>query len=342
MMASLLGRLIDPSSRVHSENHAPMFIDRVCGGIYGALLGDALGVPVEFRPRHERDRRPICGMTGFGTHDQPPGTWSDDGALLLCQADSFLDGPSPAEFGQHALNWFRRGAATARGFRFDCGSTTLTALSRLTEGSAVESAGPDDELSNGNGSLMRILPVGIYFWNASDDVICGWASRFSAVTHGHIRARTACGFYCMVAARLVRGMLPRHAYLDACRAAGKVFAALPIEESIAFARVFTGQLTYLRRDQIASDGYVVHTLEAALWCLVHGSDFEEVVLTAVNLGEDTDTTAAVAGGLSGIARGFAQLPRDWVGELPRQGLIDGYCQRFVDSIPAGTSADAAA
>src|SRR5882672_6280854 len=180
---------------------------RILGGIWGSLIGDALGVPVEFKDRAEVQADPVTDMRGFGSHNQPAGTWSDDSSLLLCSADSLIRHEFDTEdMGKRFLAWYREELWTPHGRVFDVGVTTSRALSRISSGVPAEVAGGDDQYSNGNGSLMRILPVSLRFSGAPTKQFLDRVHRASAITHRHPRSLLACGLYSLVIRELLAGV----------------------------------------------------------------------------------------------------------------------------------------
>src|SRR6266404_1872624 len=181
--------------------------DRILGGLWGSLIGDALGVPVEFKDRAVVRADPVTDMRGFGSHNQPPGTWSDDSSLLLCSADSLLRHEFDTEdMGNRFLAWYREELWTPHGRVFDVGVTTSRALSRISSGMRAEVAGGDDQYSNGNGSLMRIIPVSLRFANEPTKQFLDRVHRASAITHRHPRSLLACGLFSLVIRELLGGM----------------------------------------------------------------------------------------------------------------------------------------
>ncbi|MBS0660663.1 MAG: ADP-ribosylglycohydrolase family protein [Verrucomicrobia bacterium] len=302
--------------------------ERIRGGLLGALVGDALGVPVEFRGREVRALDPVTGPRGYGTWNQPPGTWSDDGALLLCTADALAAGDDLAGLADRFVRWQREGLWTARGEVFDIGNTTAAALWRLERGVPPLEAGLREGTSNGNGSLMRILPVAWHYADRGPEAIVAEARRQSCLTHAHLRSQLCCAFYCLLAAELLAGAAPAAAF-----AAAQVRLAPLIEEDEeerrAFGRLLRPDFADLPRDEIWGTGYVLHCLEAACWCLLQGGDFASMVLAAINLGDDTDTTGCVTGGLAGLHFGFRGLPDAWLATLPRRADLDSLLARIV-------------
>lgn len=304
--------------------------DKLLGGLWGVVIGDALGVPVEFVDRESLTRAPVTGMQGYGTHLQPPGTWSDDTSLTLCTVESLLSGFDLRDIGEKFVRWYREGYWTPWGQAFDIGLTTGEAIARLAAGVSPEEAGSNAESANGNGSLMRILPVALYFAGAGTPAILEAAHRVSSLTHRHPRSLMACGYYCVLAANLLHGL----EFSRACQeAVGQVlphYRQPPYSNELHhFARVFSGRLAGLDEAQIFSDGYVIHTLEAAIWCLYQSNSFAKAVLKAVNLGGDSDTTAAVTGGLAGIMYGFRAIPGEWLAAVARGDELDHLFRRFV-------------
>lgn len=247
--------------------------------IFGQAVGDALGVPYEFRPRESFT---CTGMTGHGTHDKPAGTWSDDTSMALATCDSIRETGiiDTHDMRQRFKRWYLEGAYTVDGI-FDIGNTTARALR--------QGHGCWSERDNGNGSLMRILPLA--FTDASNKQV----RKVSAITHAHTTSCRAC--------------------VDMVHIARTLIADAPVVD-------VTGQLAGVPEEEIESGGYVLDTFRASLWCLANTGSYAECVLAAVNLGEDTDTTAAVAGGLAGIVYGIETIPHEWVEKLRGKDIIE--------------------
>jgi ADP-ribosyl-[dinitrogen reductase] hydrolase len=310
--------------------------------LLGLAVGDALGVPVEFARRAARQQDPVTDMRAYGTHHQPAGTWSDDSSLTFCLAETLAcpggrsGAPDLADFARRSINWLYQSYWTAHGETFDVGNATRTAIDRLQRGVKPSTAGPNSELDNGNGALMRILPLVFHdVWRAETlDLNAAWTltENVSSVTHGHPRSTLGCFLYLLVARRLVRGQKPLPAYDEARaeaytwvqkHAKGPAFYEWP-----KYGNVLDGSLLNLAEQDISSTGYVVHTLEAALWCLLKHDTYAATVLAAVNLGDDTDTTGAVAGGLAGLAYGEAGIPVEWLAVLARRADIEDLAGRL--------------
>ena len=233
------------------------------------------------------------------------------------------------------MRWADKGLWTAWGEPFDIGVTTSDALHRIKNGTPAMKAGGQDEYSNGNGSLMRILPVVIRFAAEPIESFADHVEKVSAITHGRLRSRMACVFYGLVVRQLLLGRQPSPA-LDAARTefTGRYEQAASFS---LFRDVLEDDLVALREDNIISTGYVLHTLHASLWCLLTTRCYQDCVLKAVNLGGDTDTTGCVAGGLAGVAYGINSIPTDWIGQMPRKEDVDNIFTKFAARCEKTTS-----
>lgn len=302
--------------------------------LLGLALGDALGVPVEFQSRAARRLGPVVHMRGFGTHNQPPGTWSDDASLTFCLAEAIADGFSVGKVAENCCRWYYQNFWTPHGTVFDIGITTREAIQRLKANKSLVVAGRTDEYSNGNGSLMRILPLAFYQENQSLKERFQLIHQVSAITHGHIRSAVACFLYLEMAAYLRAGHSPAQAYAHLCaHAPAKLYELnIPAQEADHFERILSGRLPDVPATAIDSSGYVLHTLEASLWCLLRHDTYPETVLAAVNLGDDTDTTGAVTGGLAGLYYGEAAIPAEWLQVLARRPDIEDLAHRMAMAV----------
>jgi ADP-ribosyl-[dinitrogen reductase] hydrolase len=308
---------------------------KTLSGLMGVCVGDALGVPVEFISRAERVKSPVTTMLGYGTWNQPPGTWSDDSSLTFCLAECLCRGFSLDEIANSFWRWYKNAYWTPRGQLFDIGTTTHEAIMRLKQGIAPVDAGGRVEHSNGNGSLMRILPMAYCHKTVTFPELISRVHEVSCITHAHGRSQVACGIYISIAVCLLKGADPQGAYVEGLQNVRQIYTGSEyILETPHFARVFSGQIDKLPVEEIRSGTYVIDTLEASLWCLLNSSSYAEAVLKAVNLGDDTDTTAAVTGGLAGICYGVENIPSEWIEQIARkQDIINlaGRLQRAIYS-----------
>lgn len=298
----------------------------------GHAVGDALGVPVEFCDREELDRDPVKDMRGFGTYDVPAGTWSDDTSMSLAALRALTDKDwSCDSVMNNFVKWIENGEFTATGEVFDVGGTCLRAIIKYVQGNTSASeCGGTDECSNGNGSLMRIHPFVLYgnfAMNPHTDEyfrnLMGLIGTASALTHAHERSKIACYIYGFCLSFLLREQTKR-SLVKALEFARGELDSLPEFEH--YSRIFAPNFALLPRDEIKSSGYVVDTLEAAIWCVLTTDNYRDCVLRAVNLGEDTDTVAAVAGGLAGALYGYDDIPTEWLDTLARREYIEGLCE----------------
>jgi ADP-ribosylglycohydrolase len=305
--------------------------DRMTGALWGALAGDALGVPVEFMSREMVRKNPVNGMRGHGTHHQPAGTWSDDSSLLLCTVDSLAacEKFDPADLGKRFVRWERDAYWTPHGAVFDIGIATSQAIARLARGTPPEEAGGAEVESNGNGSLMRILPIALWFRTAPAGELAVLAQRASSLTHRHPRSQMSCALYCLLVRELLNGTAPADALRTALQGFGRLYDQAPfLAERRHFQLLERGNVAEAAERDIASSGYVIHTLIASIWCLLTSASFEETVLKAVNLGSDTDTTGTVAGGLAGAWYGLRSIPAEWKKCLARRDEIASLFAKF--------------
>lgn len=305
------------------------------GGILGLVVGDALGVPVQFQPREMVRANPITGMDRAESPGRPPGTWSDDSSMVLATVASLIDvGWNPRDVMDRFARWLFRGEHTPHGEAWDVGGTTRSAITRYAEDVPIENAGGRDEHDNGNGSLMRILPVALWHAQDSHSDIIERARQASALTHAHPRAELSCAIYSLVVHAIMLGAGIRKAL---AAATASIEPIVPRGERKVLKRVLSGAILDARESDIESSGYVVHTLEAALWCCARHEDYRSIVLEAVNLGDDADTTGAVAGGLAGVMYGEGGIPQEWVQALEKPNVVWHMAHRFAEAVGARRS-----
>ncbi len=298
-------------------------------GLLGLSIGDALGVPVEFTSRDQRVKSPVTSMLGYGTWNVPAGTFSDDSSLTFCLAESFCKEFSLDDIANSFYRWYHKAYWTATGEVFDIGNTTFLAIADYKRGVPPIQAGGKSERSNGNGSLMRILPMAYCFKKWAFPELISRTHQVSCITHAHLRSQMACGIYTSIAVSLLKDEKPQQAYEKGLEKIQNIYSASEYAGEIShFDRVFSGEIDKLPVDEIQSSGYVIHTLEASLWCLLNSSSYAEAVLKAVNLGGDTDTTAAVTGGLAGIYYGIENIPQQWIEQIARKQDIVDLSERF--------------
>ena len=298
---------------------------KYAASIMGLVIGDALGVPVEFVSRDELKETPVTDMIGYGTHNQPAGTWSDDSSMAVATMEWLgeieTQQPDYKRLMDKFSNWILYGDYTPYQENFDCGISTCKAIMNYGRGTEPLLCGEKGEFNNGNGSLMRILPAALYYSAAlADDEMSGAEIIYnlSALTHAHMRSKLGCLIYSKVIADMVYGTGDKFNYT----AFKKFNNENVLEEMQHYSRLWDLQkFKMLEENEIKSSGYVVDTLEAALWCFLNTTSYKECVLKAVNLGDDTDTVGAVAGGLAGLYYGMDALPKDWLAVIPKKEWI---------------------
>ncbi len=309
---------------------------KILSGLIGVCVGDALGVPVEFTSRAELVKSPVTSMLGYGTWDVPAGTWSDDSSLTLCLAECLCSGFNLDLIANSFCRWYDEAYWTARNEVFDIGNTTFLAIVNLKQGTPPLEAGGKSEKSNGNGSLMRILPMAYCYKNLNFPDLIQRVHQVSCITHAHLRSQMACGIYVSIAISLLEGANPEAAYVQGLEKIQKIYSAPDWEKEIQhFARVLDGKIANLPVEEISSSGYVIDTLEASLWCLLNSTSYAEAVLKAVNLGQDTDTTAAVTGGLAGIYYGVDNIAQEWIEQIARKDDIFDLAARLESVLSLG-------
>ena len=326
-------------------------------GILGLAVGDAVGVPAEFKWRNTFKHNPVTDMTEYGTHFQPKGSWSDDSSMTFCTMDSLCGGYDLDDMMKKFCDWMFRAEYTPWGTVFDSGISTRIALNKYMDGRPVLECGGRDERSNGNGSLMRILPMvffqrekyGDFLHSARKELIVP-IHEVSAMTHAHPISMVGCGIYAQLIDALIR-CREENADMEMVRAkwaedleiiwndygwhnCGNLYEDPDFTDALEeYERLLTlEKFVNLPEDEIMSTGYVVYTLEAAIWCFLNTDNYRDCVLKAVNLGNDTDTVAAVAGSFAGIFYGTQGIPKDWINSLARLEWIEDLLERFESAL----------
>lgn len=302
--------------------------DQIAGGLVGLLVGDAVGVPYEFHPA---EALPPTGQIDMvppvafprAHANVPPGTWSDDGAQALCLLASLIEqrGLNLDDFGRRLVDWSDRGYLAVGGDVFDVGLQTSRALAALRAGAPPERSGPADEHANGNGSLMRVLPLAL--WHTADDAeLIAMAARQSLPTHGHPRSQVACAMLCLWA----RQELSRAN--EAWGRAEEILMRLGVSAGLPYDEIEM-VLSPSHRQRVRGSGYVVDALWSARVALEEASDYAASIRRAIAFGNDTDTTAAITGGIAGIRYGRSGIPIAWCEQLRGSRLLDPLLQNLL-------------
>ena len=303
--------------------------------LLGTAIGDALGLPVQFLDREVVAKNPVTTMIGYGQFNVPAGTWSDDSSLSLCLAESLCKGYDLSDIANNFVKWMFEGFWTPFNKAFDIGKTTYFAVVNLRNGVSPYLAGMDRERDNGNGSLMRILPLVPYILNMEVEERYKIIGEVSSLTHRHPRSILACIALC----EFVIQYINQQSCEKACQTMQQTLLQLLkremfIEEDVPFKRLVGlsyDEFKAIELKDIRSTGYVIDTLEASLWCIFNTSNFKDAVLKAVNLGDDTDTVGAITGALAGVIYGNDSIPSEWINVLARKDDIIELANRL-DSV----------
>ena len=307
-------------------------------GIMGVVVGDALGCPVQFESREEVARHPVTGMRGYGTFNLPEGSWTDDSSLTIALLESIrrvgeidLD-----DIMGNFMKWLYDGEFTPYGESYDIGRGTMQAINRYSKNRKAKKCGGDEEWNNGNGSLMRIMPACIYCTVMESSGMYSDRDAIDAIhsvgglTHAHIRSNIACGLYFFMTKQILMGEGSLQERMQEGITRGFAFyeSFLADKENLHYYDRMRNLDVFktLPADMIRSTGYVVDALEAAVWSLITTDSFDQALLKAVNLGDDTDTVGAIAGGLAGLYYGYDSIPEDWLSAIKRRDWIEDMCR----------------
>ncbi len=319
----------------------------------GIAVGDALGFPAQFEPRTERKKRPVVDMGRYRDEygqlrswgEGLTGLWSDDTSLTLCLAESLLIGFNLKDQAEKFVAWLDQGYLSARDRAFDVGMQTaesLTGVRAILQSGRYDEldnlAGDADEQSNGNGSLMRILPLLMFIKGFDPRYQFELVRKASALTHPHIRSALCCFLYLRMAQHIIALTDKFTSFQKARRETLELMDSLNCADTEykALQRLLHADLGKLLEAEIDSGGYVVSSLEASIWCLLTTDCYREAVLKAVNLGDDSDTTGAITGGLTALLYGLDSIPPNWIAQLKKPELFEDLISRYENSSVSGT------
>ena len=311
-----------------------MMKNNILDGILGFVIADALGVPIEFKSREELSINPLKEMIGYGSHKVPEGTWSDDTSMMLATMDSIVNTNKIdySDMMKRFCEWYVNSQYTATGVMFDIGISTRKALHKFDSGYNALDCGGKGEFDNGNGSLMRILPISFYslYNNLNEEQEIQLLNNCSSLTHGHEISKLGCKIYTDYIKSLLKGKNKKEAFYEIMN---KDYSKNYSKDSInKYKRLFSEGFETLNISQIKSSGYVVDTLEASIWCVLNTDSYEEAVVKAINLGEDTDTVGAITGSIAGLIYGNEKIPERWSAKLKNKEylmrLIEDYSKHL--------------
>jgi ADP-ribosylglycohydrolase len=304
--------------------------ERIRGGLVGLLVGDALGVPYEFCAPSElpefADIEYVPPAYFARAHASvPAGTWSDDGAQALCLLASLLDCGhlDLQDFGNRLVRWYDYGYLAVDEVVFDVGITTANALRALRRGALPLDAGPSGLNDNGNGALMRVLPLALWH-RGTDETLVRDAQLQSRVTHGHLRSQVCCALYCLWARYTLN--CTSNPWSDAVQSLRRIYDTVPLA-----LQELEGSIRPDEHLEGKGSGYVVDCLRSAKNALMEPS-YADVVRTAIKLGNDTDTTACVAGAIAGIREGVSGIPMTWQCDLRGREVYEPLLYRLLEQV----------
>lgn len=325
-------------------------MDKEKGSLYGFIVGDALGVPVEFMKREQLLNNPITEMIANKQRNTTPGYWSDDTAMSFCTMQSIIDKGEIdyKDIMDNFILWVEKGYMTAADVCFGIGQRTLKALTyykrelkqidisnKLDMEEWVKNVGLSSETSyetktSGNGSLMRVLPAVLYL-NKSQKTLSEKITimrGLSSITHANEECKSSCIYYMI----LIDNLFKTNNIIVSLNLTSNYFIDnYDIKTCGQLYRIINKEFLNLSIDELKTTGYVIDTLETSLWCLYNTNSYEEAVLTAVNLGGDTDTIAAITGSLAGIYYGYDSIPKNWIDTLLKKDLVDSIINKFLDN-----------
>ena len=305
-------------------------MSKIKDGLYGFIVGDAMGVPTEFCIREKLFNNPVTEMIGYGSHPVPAGSFSDDTSMTLALIDSIINNKciDYEDVMNNFVDWVNFGKYTPEDKVFDIGKTCLKAISNYRRGTSALKCGLVGVNYNGNGSLMRILPLVYYiFYNniKSDDEILELVNNISSLTHGHNISKMGCYIYVRYALYLLDGFDKFDVY-------GKIKEldySMYGEEAISvYNRIIKDDISKYNINDISSSGYVVDTLESVIWILLNTYNYKQAIIGSINLGNDTDTIAAICGSLAGIIYGYNDIPKKWINGLIKLDYLKDIINKF--------------
>ncbi len=302
--------------------------ERLFATLYGGIVGDLMGVPVEFK---KRGTFRVEDVIGYGTYNQPPGTWSDDTSLTLCLVENMIEKGDTVSLMDKFVRYMEQGYLTPFGEMFDIGITTAEAVSSYKKGVVPEQCGKTGEFDNGNGTLMRIAPLVFVLMNEGDfNKRKALVQEYTMITHGHPRSIVGSIIYIELLLSLYRNNSLELALNEVYNLLLNNLQRELHTELNAYSRIFDENFLRISEDEIYSSGYIVHSLEAAIWSVGHAATFKEAILKAVNLGEDTDTIAAITGALAGMCYHMEGIPADWLNAIVKKQEIDDLIEAFYE------------
>lgn len=303
--------------------------------IYGFVIGDAMGVPVEFEDREKLMKSPVTNMLGYGSYDVPKDVWSDDTSMTLATIDSIIVNKNELNYNDIAnkfCEWINNAKYTATNEVFDIGTTTKYSLMRYWNNNIdATKCGGTGISENGNGSLMRMLPIALYcFYNKMEDNdIINIVRNTSSITHAHEISIIGCYMY----VKYIIFILSNNNKTESYKLLQKIDYSIFNKDNInLYERIIKDDISKYSLDTIKSTGFVVDTLESALWVILNTENFNEAIIGSVNLGGDTDTIAAITGSIAGILYGYDSMNKKWIKDIKNKELLNEYIYEFTNTL----------
>ena len=309
-------------------------MNKVVDGLIGFAIGDAMGVPIEFVPRERLLKHPVTKMLCFGTHNAPAGSWSDDTSMTIATMDSFIE-KHKFDYQDIMEKWYEWAVHykyTPFNLRFDIGHTCFKAIYNYSKKNLEPlKCGLSDINSNGNGSLMRMLPVVYYgyYKNISGKKLYNLVKNISSLTHAHEISILGCYIYVLYVIELLKGKDKFEAYKLIQH---KDYSMFSNDSLNVYKRILNQDISLLKIDDIKSSGYVVDTLEASLWVTLKSNNYKDSIIGTINLGNDTDTIGAITGSISGILYSYDSIPKDWTNALLKKDYLIEVANKFYNEL----------
>ena len=308
-------------------------MSKIFNSLVGHVVGDAMGTPVEFFMRKYLQESKVTEMLGdIGQHKEPVGSWSDDTSMELATIDSIINKNdiNYDDIMNNFMLWIEKGKYTRTSHAFGVGRCCLKAIYSYKKGTPVLECGNMEKEHMSNGSLMRILPIALYSYakKLSDSEIQELTNNVSALTHRHESVQLACFIYVMYVIDLLNDIDKDTAYTNMRKRKYNYS-----QESIdLYSRLLKEDIRKLKIDDINSSGYIVDTIEASFWCLLTNNSYENTIIEAINLGQDTDTIAGIAGAMAGIVYGIDNIPKRWLDKLQCKDYLFEMFNKFEETI----------
>lgn len=308
---------------------------KIKSAIYGFVIGDAMGVPIEFEDREKLMKSPVTNMLGYGSYDVPKGVWSDDTSMTLATMDSIIVNKNKLNYNDIAdkfCEWINNAKYTATNEVFDIGTTTKYSLMRYWNNKIdATKCGGNAISENGNGSLMRMLPIAFYcFYNKTEDNdIINIVRNTSSITHAHEISIIGCYMY----VKYIIFILSNNNKTESYKLLQKIDYSIFNKDNInLYERIIKYDISKYSLDTIKSTGFVVDTLESALWVILNTESFNEAIIGSVNLGGDTDTIVAITGSIAGILYGYDSINEKWIKDIKNKELLSKYIYEFTNTL----------